>query len=410
MADLRLSPSGPVAASTDAVIAPFKATFYVDPTFTGASTGSQSNPFKSIAAAFAAAAALALPGAVFKIPAGVTVTENVVFPTTGGIWEIASDSGFSGSTTGARITGNITCDVVSGTLIPRLSHLIVTGNITGLSPTGTAISMTLTGVRQNGSITLTTSGTGLCVATFRGIGPAYAGKPGGSNTLLVSVAGQIIANNWVFEGGVTEAPAAATTPYPGSQWRDCQFGSTNGTAVPVNLGGLTLNAFFWDCIASGPVTFAASVANYVIYMCGATLAALANPNAGIILTGTNVQLKTLNGNASDTRAVVNNVGSTNYGARNAAGMYQADFSLTLTAAGTAGAMQPNVIYTDATGTLITAPVGATLNIAGAVGSKLSGSLVFEHNGAVAPIAFSYTGIATPGAMSVSAITSIRRLN
>jgi hypothetical protein len=396
-------------AKATAAEQPFLASYYVNPSFAGVQTGSASNPFTTAAACFAAVAALALVGCVIKLPPNVTLTENVVFPATGGIYEITSDTGFTGSSTGPRITGSITCNCTSGVLTVRLSNIIVNGNTAGLASTGTLIVLTETSVRQVGTITLTQTGTGNCLGVFRGIGPAYAGKTGGSNTGLVSVAGQIVAENWVFEGGCTEALATIVTPYPGSTWRSCQLGSTNGTAVTMNLNGVS-NAFFYDCVCSGPVTLASTTSGYTVFMDGATLAAFNNAISGLILTGTAMVLKTLNANASAQSTVTGNVGSTAYGSRSAAGLYAVDVSLTLGAAGTLGNLQHNVIYTDSTGTLITAAVGGTLNIAGAVGSKVSGTLVFEHNGAAAAIAFSFTGVTTAGAMSVSHISAVRRLN
>jgi len=259
----------------------------------------------------------------------------------------------------------------------------------------------MTCIRHNGSVTLTTAGTGFWVAGFRGVGAPTSNKMGGSNTLLVNVAGVIIAENWVFEGGISEAPNAAFTPYPGSQFHMCWFGSISGSAIPIGLNGLTLNLAFYDCIFVGPTTFTASVSNYIIYIDGASLASLNNPIAGAILVGTGIQLKTINANASSRTTVVNNVGSTALGSRNAEGLYEVVFDQTLLVAGTAGVGQLNVIYTDMIGTLVTVPVGGTLNIASAVGTKAEGSLRFRHNGTAAPIAFSYTGIVTPGAMSVA---------
>jgi hypothetical protein len=403
--------SAAAAAQSTATAAeqPYKATFYVDPAFVGTSTGSASNPFTTIAAAFAAAAALALPGAVFRIPPATTITENITFPATGGIWEITSDTGFTGSSTGPRITGAVTCNVNSGTLSVRLSNLIINGNTAGLAATGTILVLTETSVRQVGTITLTQAGTGVVLSIFRGIGPAYAGKTGGSNTGLVSVAGQISAENWVFEGGCTEALASIVTPYQGSTWRSCQLGSTNGTPVAMNLNGAS-NAFFYDCMAAGPVTFTSTTVGYTVFMDAATLAAFGNASVGLTLTGTGMVLRTLNANLSATTTVNGNVASTPYGGRSPAGLYAVDVSLTLTTAGTLGALQHNVIYTDATGALVTAPVGGTLNIAGALGTKLSATLVFEHNGAAAPIAFSFAGVTTAGAMAVSHISAVRRLN
>lgn len=400
-----LNPGGNEQLRVNSEPAPFKATYYVDPAFTGTQTGSQSNPMTTIAAAFAAMAALALGGGIIKIPPATTITENVVFPATGGIWEIEGE-GFSGSSTGSRITGTVTLNVTSGVLTARLNNLIINGNTSGNAGTGTVLALNETCVRQNGSITLTTSGTGLAISFFRGIGAPVASKTGGSNTLLVSVAGAINAENWVFEGGFIEAPASATTPYPGSQFQMCWFGSTSGSPIPIGLNGLTLNCAFYDCIFVGPTTFTAGVSNYTVYMDGASLASLNNPIAGAILVGTGIQLKTLNANASDKRTLNGNLVSTAFGARNTDGLYEVSFDVTLLVAGTLGSLQLNAIYTDITGTLITAPVGAPLNIAGVLGDKQSGSKIFRHNGAAAPIAFSYTGIVTPGAMSVASTISL----
>lgn len=482
----------------EAALQPFQATYFVAPAFTGVSTGSMSNPFKSIASCFAFAATNLITSFIVKIPPGVTVTENIVFPPTGGHIEIASDEGFVGSTVGSRIVGTVTCDVTSGVLRFKFTNVVIVGNMTGNAATGTTGIYQATCVRQSGSITLTTAGTGVWLSLFRGIGPPTANKISGSNTLLVSVAGAIFAENWVFDGGITEAIAAATTPYPGSQFQMCWFGGVNGNPVPIGLNGLTLNSAFYDCIFVGPTTFTAGVADYIVYVDGASLASLSHPIAGTILVGTRIQLKTINANVSSRLTLTGNLGSTAFGGRNAAGLYEVVVDLTLLVAGTAGTLQANVIYTDETGTLVTVPIGGnsnanaltivpnlgtlangpafttftvtsgtipalaglsvgdsvkasmrndhnadgyalvdssvraadsitltflkidvgtidvgvvtidlgviepSLNIAAAVGTKSSGSLVFRHNGAAAPIAFSYTGVVTPGAMSVAA--------
>lgn len=384
---------------------PFRATYYVNPSFAGVSTGSQSNPFTTIAAAFAAAAALALTGCLVLIPPNLSIAENVVFPSTGGNWEIAGvGMGIVGSSGGSRITGTITCDS-SGVSQFRLTNLSITGNTTGNCSAG-AINFCATSVRQNGSITLTTSGAGVLGAFFRGNGNPSASKQGGSNTLLVSVNGIINAENWVFEGGISEFSVSTFTPYPGSQFQMCWFGSTSGSPIPITLNANALNCAFYDCIFVGPTTFTATAADYVIYMDGASLASLNNPIAGAILVGTRIQLKTINANASSRTTIANNVASTPLGARNADGLYEIIFDTTLLVAGTAGALQLNVIYTDMTGTLVTVAVGGALNIAGAVGTKAQGSLAFRHNGAAAPIAYSFTGVVTPGAMSVAASVAL----
>lgn len=385
--------------------APLKATYYVDPSFAGTSTGSQSNPFTSIASAFTYALAQGITKATIFLPLG-DITENVVFPVAGGTWEISGvANGVVASTGGSRIIGTITCDT-TGVSFLRLSNLSITGNTSGNAPNGTAILLTETAVRQNGSITLTQSGTGTNNLFLRGIGNPSASKQGGSNTLLVSVAGIINAENWVLEGGFNESSLSSFTPYPGSQFQACWFGSTSGSPIPIGLNALALNCAFYDCIFVGPTTFTASVSNYVIYMDGASLTSLLNPIAGVILVGTGILLKTLGGNVSAKNTIAGNVGSTAFGARNQDGIYEVVFDNTILVAGTTGSLQLNAIYTDMTGTLVTVPVGGTLNIASAAGTKSAGSLIFRHNGAAAPIAFSYTGVVTPGAMSVAASVAL----
>jgi len=394
-----------LASDISAFNIPFKATYYVNPAFVGTQTGSQSNPFTTIAAAFAAAAALGLAGAIIRIPPSVTVTENVVFPATGGNWEIASDVGYLGSSTGARITGTVTCTVTSGLLIARLTSIILTGNLSGDSGAGTFGVLFMEEVRHNGSVTLTVSGIGAWLSAFRGVGSVAGHKMGGSNTLLVSVAGVILASNWVFEGGITEGDPTAVSAINGSQFRDCQFGTLARPPVPIGLNGLSLDVLFYDCLFYGVTTFTAGVSNYNIYVDGASLALLIYE--GIILSGTGIQLKTLNANASDRRTLANNLGSTALTSGRAVdGLYEVVFDATLLVQGTTGLLQLNVIYTDMTGTLVTVPVGGTLDITAAVGTKQQGSLSFRHNGAAVPIAFSYTGIVTPGTMSVAASVAL----
>lgn len=389
---------------------PFRGTYHVDPNFTGTSTGSESSPFKTTAAGFALAVSLGLAGATLILPPATTLTEDIVFPPSGGSWEITcAQSTIAGQLSPvARIVGSVT---VNSTTAARsqfsLTNLLVVGNISGNTSAGLAI-IKIGNLRQDGAPTLTVSGSGVWVSNFEGSAAVAPNKVGGSCTGHASVAGAVIANNWVFEGGLTEGGGGPTDPPFNTMIRDCQLGSTNGVAVPINLNGTGLNAYMWGCTFVGPTTFTAANAGYALFLDGASLASAMR--VGMVLTGTNVTLKTLNGNASAKVTATGNVGSTVYGARNPSGLYQVDFAATLLVAGTLGSLQGNVIFTDATGTLVTVPVGGTLNIAGAVGSKLSASLLFEHNGATAPIAFSLTGVTTAGSMSVSVITSIQRRN
>lgn len=388
--------------------APFKATYYVDPAFTGQQTGSQSNPFTTIAAAFAAMVALALPGGLVLLPPATTVTENVVFPSGGGDWEIAGVSSYTGAqgSVVARIVGTVTATAAAASIFV-LSNLFVLGNTSGDNGSVSGCILMYNDVRQTGSIALTKSSSGSWLGVFKGTAAASPSKQGGSHTALVSIPGSILALDWVFEGGFTDGPALKTNPSFNSSFRGCQFGSTDGVAVPIGLNGAFQTIVqFYDCIAIGPTTITAAIANYDVQMDAATLAGFTHQG----LTLVNCILTTLNANDSSLTTVTGNVGSTSYSARNIYGLYEVDFEMTLLASGTTGLLQLNVIYTDMTGTLVTVPVGGTLDISTAVGSKQQGSLRFQHNGAAAPIAFSLTGIVTPGAMSVAMASAIRRLN
>jgi hypothetical protein len=343
------------------------------------------------------------------IPPNTAVTENIVFPPTGGTWEIACEQAFVTQSIGSRIIGTVTCDCTAGLSSFRLTNLAVVGAISG-AQSGTAAvgELMLTRVRHAGNLTLTNT-VGSWLMLFQGWGPPSANKTGGSSTGTVSISTAIIqADSWVFEGNITEgAGVGPFNPPPGSSWRGCQFGANTGSATTITLNGGAGNCSFYDCFTNGPVTLACA-ANYVVNIDGATMASFLQ--LGCTQTGAGARCVTINANASSTTTEANNRASTNLGARAVTGLYELVFSDTVLVAGSVGALQVNVIYTDMTGTLVTVAVGGTLNIAGAVGSKQQGSIQFQHNGAAAPIAFSTTGVVTPGTMSVALAVALRKVN
>ncbi|MES2403755.1 MAG: hypothetical protein V4567_05365 [Pseudomonadota bacterium] len=387
---------------------PFKGTYYVDPSFSGTPDGSESNPFPTIAAAFAAMIALGLVAGIVRIPPGVTVVENVVFPNTGGNWEIACDENFVTSSVGPRITGTITVDAAATTVSAfRLTGIIVNGNISGVCGGTGGAELVLTSVRHIG--TLTTSKTaGFFIVAFKGRGSPSANKTGGSSSAAVSSENSILADGWVFEGPVTEGTGNGPfNPSPGSQWHDCQFGSLNGVPVAINLNALAANAAFYDCYFVGPVTFTTGVPNYTIKVDGATMASL--EAQGCTLSGTNIKLKTLNSNASFSSVDTDNRSPTAFALREPEGLYVCSFDATLLSPGTSGDWQFAVNYTDITGTAVTANIGASLNISGAAGSKTEGSLRFHHDGS-SSISFSSNGVTVPGGLQLGLICAVARVN
>jgi hypothetical protein len=269
----------------------------------------------------------------------------------------------------------------TGDLRAKITNIIVTGNITGDAATGFKMLYQATAVRQSGSITLTEAGGGIVAAFLRGIGAPDANKYSGSNTQLVSVEGIIKANNWIFEGGVTESHRSVT-PYPGAQFQSCWFGSTTGSSIPIGLNGASLNAHFYDCLFVGPTTFTSSVANYVVYLDGPSRTSLNQSVAGS--TFVNCLPNSFSGSQAVSRAVTATIGSTAFGGLSMPGLYEATALLDITSG--SGSVVVNVISTDRGGTLRTE---AILSGTIAAGKLRSTALPFVHNGATA-IAYSVT--------------------
>jgi len=94
----------------------------------------------------------------------------------------------------------------------------------------------------------------------------------------------------------------------------------------------------------------------------------------------------------------NNIGSNLLTFKSPIQQIRANATLTLVTPGTDGNAVLNVIYTDTLGVSRTKSVTSALNIAGAAGDEVQGSLVFTQNGST-QFNYSVTGIVTPGALS-----------
>lgn len=384
-------------ATATAAQQPFKATYYVDPAFAGTQLGSASNPFTTIAAAFAAAAALVLTGGIIFIPPGTTVAENVVFPTTGK-WELSAPSSSPTFIQSSVLNGTVTCNA-TGAVRHTISNIEVLGAVSG-DATNQTCRLWFRNCAPVAALALTASTGGNWTLLFTGEDRVYTAQS------TVAVAGAIDAINVGFGGNITLTFAAASAI---TQFTDCQLIATGLTAA----GGITLRFFGSNFAANTVIT--ASSGTVVVEADGASFARMVGSGTSFAGAGA-VTLKTLNSNASDTRVIANILGSTNLGARAPAGLYQLSFDMTQLVAGTSGTAQLNAIYTDLTGTLVTVAVGGAggqLLVNAAAGTKASGTLQFQHNGAASPIAFSVTpavAIVTGGTWSCGLAVTVQRLN
>lgn len=372
------SPIAPVVGITT-----FRASFHVDPTFIGTSTGSESNPYTTIAAAFAAAVAQAITDCVVWLAPGALCTENVVFPATGGNWEIASQSswGFVGATISGTVTAN------SGAVFSRFSlrNLQVTGAITGDLSTATAARFLLTSVQVASTMTLTHSGAGNWRSYFDG-GASSVSSEGGFNTGAVSIAGGIYTSSWAFASSV----AWLTSPV--------FINTTFASATLTNTAGANTATFYTSTFSALNTTLTATAGSCVAAFDGPSMTSASNVG---FIAGANVTTKTLNSNGSVRLTAANNVGLTQvYSSRIPLSLCVFEFTLTLLAAGTTGLLQMSAVYTDLIGVVRTVAVGPTLNITAAVGTEVSGSLIFSQNGN-SPVDFRVDGVVTPGALSYS---------
>lgn len=176
------------ALSTDDLQARFGATFYIDPTFTGLSLGTESNPYKSYTAAIAAAPST---GALMIQAPYTNTVENVTIPAAGN-WEARSEA-----EGGSTITGNVVCP--AGTGLIALTNLVVTGTVTGVSITTGGVHRYLysTNTVILGAVTLTNSGAGLwsIVGNSPGLSPVEVN--GGFAAVSISASIGVFTNEYM---------------------------------------------------------------------------------------------------------------------------------------------------------------------------------------------------------------------
>jgi hypothetical protein len=380
----------------------FKATYYVNPLFSGVAKGSQSNPFTTIAACYADATASGFTSTIIYLNPGASLTENVTFPASGN-HEI---SGLSSASQGFTpvITGTLTIPCTASSRY-GITNLDWEGNISGTISSGPISRFYVTNAFVTGTVTLANTGTGIWRMICNG--PYADGTLGASTgsagviTGAVSVAGLIFTNNWDFRLGVTSTASLNSVNFVGwnTTFHNAAFAAVNGAA--------TANCAFYDC--TFPTNFAITSASGTLNMFfdGVSMSNLLS--SGIATPSGTVKFKTLNSNNTSDTTITGNVGSTALGGKASDGLYELAFDATLLVAGTTGTIVVNSIYTDKTGTLVTVPVGTTLLITAAAGTKASGILQFHHNGTTAP-AFSVTGVTTAGALSVSLIVTLRRVS
>ena len=373
--------------------APFFGTYYVDRTFVGTSTGSQSAPFTTIAAAFAAGVAAGVTNGIIYLATNGT-TENVTFPLTGN-WEIATTPtalGFSQAT----LTGNVdvTCSAIARRTFTRMT---VSGNVSGNAPIANA-RFTLQSAAITGTLTLTGSAGGFWRATLQGLTPE---QQIGTFVLpaavqgVTNVTGAIYSQVGIFFSAVTFSQS--------SQWEQ--------TAMPSSVSvasGSAADLYLYQCTnQTGSIAFNGSGLGQLfrIFADGPTLSEMGR--YGVNTTNTVTVTAQTGGRSARLGNQVGNVGATNLCGPLAASLMVCEASLTLLTPGTAGNAQLRVIYTGLTGALQTRNVGTTLNVAGAAGSEAGGVLPFSQNGATL-IQFDVTGITTAGALSYEIDVAVRQ--
>lgn len=402
-------PAGPTS--------PFRGLYYVDPLFAGTtSTGSQANPFKTIAAAQAFAVTAAV--ANYTIVLIGNTTENVTFPLTGEVGLVgASVPGYSGAVT---ITGNVAIGA-SASARRYLSNLQITGNVTGNTSAGVH-RITFERVLVGGTTTLTiTAGATLRLGTLGGV---LGGTLGTSNMFYnfftgavsvqgtiwgfasqftgnVSCSGRCTFSNCIFTSGTT-----ITTTAQVADDNDLIFSESAVSGVTINIsqtvgGRLAALGATDSNLDSTTINFSGIGIN--VFNLDA-VSANSFFGHGATFTGT---VPNAPGTMSRARltAQVNNIGLTNLAFKSPIPMLRATGTLTLVTPGTAGAAVLNVGYTDSLGVARVKAVTPALNIAGAAGDEVSGVLPFTQNG-TANTQWSVTGIVTPGALSYNVAISL----
>lgn len=378
-------------SETSAESIPFRATYYVDPNSNATPTGSQSNPFTSIAAAQAAAAAASIINAIFILPPSVATVENITIPAAGDFEIYCTDSSRLATITGAL-------NILSGSTRLRLTNVTVSGAVTGDAATGQACFLVADNARLQSTLTLTATGTGAW--NFIGVGRGTTvNSLGGFVQGACSVVGVIDTFLWSFQSSVTWS--STTTKFQYTQFNNGSL-TNNGAALSAVV--------FQDCIFAAATTINGAGAGQLnVIFDGFSLSNIMS--VGLILSGTAGLLTASRNISAEITAGSGNLGSTNIGARVPAGCYTATVDVILLTAGSVGSIQVNAIYTNMAGTLTTLPLlPVPLSITGSAGSEASAVVPFKHNGSSAPLAYSITGIVTAGTLVFAASVVYTRVN
>jgi hypothetical protein len=363
-------------------VQPFRAQYYVDPTFAGVQTGSASNPFTTIAAAFAMGALLAQTSGVVIVPANASINENVVFPTSGS-WEITNAMSRWPNAANARINGTVTINTTAAAQ-HAMTGLSVAGAVSGNAGAATRVDNT----RCQFSSTYTLTNTAGTLRTFfTSEGPTVVGANG--NTVgATSVAGSVVARGWHFTGLVTMGSALVTD----SEFNTCLVDTGFASAAP---GQFTLRLI--DVLSPGSgLSFTAVTGTLQVQTGAATTAFL---TVAVPVVGPGVSLVPLIGNQAARTLLAGNIGSVPLVNAYPACLITVEATLTLLVPGTVGAAQMALSYVDLIGVARLTPFGGPLNIAGAAGTEISAVLPISQNGS--GVTLNISGVVTPGALSMS---------
>lgn len=359
---------------------PFLGTYYVDPNFVGVSTGSDANPFTTIAAAFAFAASLGITSGIVWVPQ-TTISENITMPTVGN-WEIASPNQWG--LFAAVLSGTI--DVTQTASTRRaFTNLQLTGAMTGNAVAGTGrIRFTNTQVQ---TLVLTSAANAWRVTC--GNVPGWQGNTSNGSVGAVNVAGEVYATNWVWGSTLTAS---------GAVWLDGCLGA--GPLVYSGAGANTWRLFRSNLNAGMNI---GSTGGALTVVLDGTTASTIFENG--IVQGTNTTFVTANANGADRRTLANNLAAQTLFFDWPLCLCTAVGSLTVLTPGTAGAAVLQVGYTDLAGAAQLKTVCGPLNIASAAGTEVAGSIQFSKG--AGGVTWQVTGVVTPGALSFSAGANLR---
>ncbi len=383
---------GAQGAQGSAIEAPFRATYYANPLFTGVSSGSQANPFKTIAAAFAAMQALALTAGIVYVPPDTTFSENIVFPD-GGDYEIACQDQFGINT--ATLTGTIDVSSTTQFASRALTRLLLEGAISGVAGGTQGCDFRAVGCGLAVTATLNLTGTfWRCALQGDGTVNGGLGGFGGYSLAPVTVAGRIGATQWFFDDTISHSS--------NSELFGCYISSCTSTASGVN------NLRVHDCLVKAHSVFSAAVGLYTILCDGWTMCQIQGAIVTVGGTPGAVRLAPQLGNGNAQRIT----GTTNVGVftlcnQTPEGLCVIEFATTLLVADGTGAIQLTVTYTDLLGVTHTKNLGGALALPGVAGTEVTGSMIFSQDGS-ANVQWAVTGILTSGTLSFSTAISMRQ--